>query len=198
MKDSPALGTNQLRLSTPEENLDNRTIERFIVPPAAVGAMDRGPAPSNPAALAAPTPSLKRNSHENHRHRRRLVGLRRRGRRGPAGAEVTLLERTDMLLGTGLVGGIFRNNGRFTAAEEMIAMGGGEMFHAMEACKTHTNIEFPGHHHASLYNIATIEPEVQRALAKAGVKVEYQKRITDVDMDGRRIVAVRTKKNEEQ
>ncbi|RPJ69404.1 MAG: FAD-dependent oxidoreductase, partial [Desulfobacteraceae bacterium] len=39
------------------------------------------------------------------------------------GAEVTLLERTDMLLGTGLVGGIMRNNGRFTAAEEMIAMG---------------------------------------------------------------------------
>ena len=112
------------------------------------------------------------------------------------GAAVTLLERTDMLLGTGLVGGIFRNNGRFTAAEEMIAMGGGEMFQAMEACKTHTNVEFPGHHHASLYNIATIEPEVQRALAKAGVEVLYQKRITDVEMDGRRIVAVRTKKNE--
>ena len=34
-----------------------------------------------------------------------------------AGADVTLLERTDMLLGTGLVGGIFRNNGRYTAAE---------------------------------------------------------------------------------
>src|SRR6185369_13831806 len=55
------------------------------------------------------------------------------------------------LLGTGLVGGIFRNNGRFTAAEEMIAMGGGEMFHAMDACTVHTNIEFPGHKHASLY-----------------------------------------------
>ena len=41
-----------------------------------------------------------------------------------AGADVTLLERTDMLLGTGLVGGIMRNNGRFTAAEEMNAMGG--------------------------------------------------------------------------
>jgi hypothetical protein len=112
------------------------------------------------------------------------------------GADVTILERTDMLLGTGLVGGIFRNNGRFTAAEEMIAMGGGEMFDAMEACKTHANVEFPGHHHASLYNIATIEPEVQRVLARAGVKVQYQKRITDVEMDGRRIVAVRTKKNE--
>nr|MCU0586267.1 FAD-dependent oxidoreductase [Desulfobacterales bacterium] len=35
------------------------------------------------------------------------------------GADVVLVERTDMLLGTGLVGGIMRNNGRFTAAEEM-------------------------------------------------------------------------------
>lgn len=42
-----------------------------------------------------------------------------------AGAQVVLLERTDLLLGTGLVGGIFRNNGRYTAAEEAIAMGGG-------------------------------------------------------------------------
>ena len=41
-----------------------------------------------------------------------------------AGAEVVLLERQDSLLGTGQVGGIMRNNGRYTAAEEMIAMGG--------------------------------------------------------------------------
>lgn len=112
------------------------------------------------------------------------------------GAEVTLLERTDMILGTGLVGGIFRNNGRFTAAEEMIAMGGGEMFHAMDACTTHTNIEFPGQKHASLYNIATIEPQVQRALAAAGVDVRYQTRISEVEMEGSRLVAVKTKKNE--
>lgn len=112
------------------------------------------------------------------------------------GAQVTLLERTDALLGTGLVGGIFRNNGRFTAAEEAIAMGGGEMFEAMDRCTLHKDIEFPGHKHASLYNIATIEPEIQRVLAKAGVDVRYQTRITDVEMDGNRIVAVRTKKNE--
>ena len=42
-----------------------------------------------------------------------------------AGAKVILIERTDLLLGTGLVGGIFRNNGRYTAAEESIAMGAG-------------------------------------------------------------------------
>ncbi len=111
------------------------------------------------------------------------------------GAEVTLLERTDALLGTGLVGGIFRNNGRFTATEEMIAMGGGEMFHTMDACTTHTNVDFPGHKHASLYNIATIEPAVQRALTAAGVDVRYMVRIADVDMDGTRIRAVKTHEN---
>ena len=35
------------------------------------------------------------------------------------GARVRLLERTDMILGTGLVGGILRNNGRLTAALEL-------------------------------------------------------------------------------
>ena len=54
-----------------------------------------------------------------------------------AGAEVVLLERTDMLLGTGLVGGIMRNNGRFTATEEMIAMGGGELFQVTDSVARH-------------------------------------------------------------
>ena len=36
------------------------------------------------------------------------------------GADVLLVERTDMLLGTGLVGGIMRNNGRYTATEDQI------------------------------------------------------------------------------
>jgi len=33
-----------------------------------------------------------------------------------------------MFLGTGLMGGIMRNHGRFTAAEELIVLGGGELF----------------------------------------------------------------------
>ncbi len=111
------------------------------------------------------------------------------------GVDVTLLERTDSLLGTGLVGGIFRNNGRYTATEEMVAMGCGEMFDAMDACTTHTNMEFPGHKHASLYSIATIEPEVQRSLAAAGVDVRYQVRIAEVEMDGTRLRAVKTHEN---
>jgi hypothetical protein len=97
-----------------------------------------------------------------------------------AGAEVELLERTDMLLGSGLVGGIFRNNGRFTAAEEMIALGGGELFNIMDSLARHVNIEFPGHKHSSLYEVAKIEPEVHRLLKKIGVKIKLQTRIIEL------------------
>ena len=45
-----------------------------------------------------------------------------------AGADVEVFEKTDLLLGLGNVGGIMRNNGRYTATEELIAMGGSELF----------------------------------------------------------------------
>ena len=44
------------------------------------------------------------------------------------GHAVQLLEKTDLLLGLGNVGGIMRNNGRYTAAEENIALGADELF----------------------------------------------------------------------
>lgn len=106
-----------------------------------------------------------------------------------------MIERTDMLLGTGLVGGIFRNNGRFTAAEEAIAMGGGELFQLMDANAAHKNIEFPGHKHASLYNIITIEPAVRRLLKENGVQLKLSTRISEVAMNGSRLQAVMTGKN---
>ena len=87
-----------------------------------------------------------------------------------AGADVILLERTDMLLGTGLVGGIMRNNGRFTATEEMIAMGGGELFNVTDTVARHRNIDFPGHKHASLYDVAKVEPAVKNLLLNHGVE----------------------------
>jgi hypothetical protein len=114
------------------------------------------------------------------------------------GAEVTLIERTDMLLGTGLVGGIMRNNGRYTATEEMMAMSGGEIFHLIDANRLHKDIEFPGHHHASLYNVATMEPIVKRALLESGIVIELSTRITDVEMGGNRINAVTSKKGKQE
>ena len=107
-----------------------------------------------------------------------------------AGADVTVLERTDMLLGTGLVGGIMRNNGRFTATEEAIALGANEIFETIDQNCRHTNIDFPGHKHASLYDIALIEPAIKALLLSKGIEVRTQARVKDVVMDGEKMTAV--------
>lgn len=113
------------------------------------------------------------------------------------GAHTTLVERTDMLLGTGLVGGIMRNNGRFTAAEEMIAMGGGDLFQLIDNHLVHKNISFPGHDHACLYNVATIEPAVRGLLEQAGVIIKTNHRITDVETRGTRLIGVSGRRGKE-
>lgn len=110
-----------------------------------------------------------------------------------AGADVTLLERTDMLLGTGLVGGIFRNNGRYTAAEECIAMGAGDLFEVMEAVATHKNMEFPGHKHSTLYNIYKIEPAVKKLLLERGIELLMADPAVKTEFEGSKIISVTTK-----
>ncbi|MBS5335016.1 MAG: FAD-dependent oxidoreductase, partial [Firmicutes bacterium] len=80
------------------------------------------------------------------------------------GADVILAEKTDLLLGLGNVGGIMRNNGRFTAAEENIALGAGELFEITDKLSLHKNVDFPGHDHASFYDVVAVEPEVRRFL----------------------------------
>ncbi len=107
-----------------------------------------------------------------------------------AGCEVEVFERTDMLLGTGLVGGIMRNNGRFTATEEMLAMGGGDLFQITDEISRHRNMEFPGHKHASLYDVARAEPTVKRALIKAGVTLHLHARVKDIEKAGDKITKV--------
>lgn len=106
------------------------------------------------------------------------------------GAEVTLIERTDMLLGTGLVGGIMRNNGRHTATEEMLAMSGGDIFKLTDQNTLHRNLDFPGHRHSWVYSVATMEPVIRRHLLKIGIDIQFATRITDVKMNGRRIRTV--------
>ena len=85
-----------------------------------------------------------------------------------AGAEVCLIEKTDMLLGCGNAGGIMRNNGRFTAAEEM----------------------FPGHHHTTLYPVNTIEAHVRRLVLEMGIDVRCSTHICDVACDNNRLEGV--------
>ncbi len=103
------------------------------------------------------------------------------------GAEVELYERTDLLLGVGNVGGIMRNNGRYTAAEELISLGAGDFIRIMDSIAIHKNIDFPEHKHAWLCDIGKAEPIVRRYLIECGVKIFLQSRIIDVNMEGNKI-----------
>lgn len=98
------------------------------------------------------------------------------------GLRTVLVEKTDLLLGLGNVGGIMRNNGRFTAAEENIAMGASELFEITDRLSTHKNVDFPGHKHASFYDTAMVEPEVRRLLKDLGVELRFMCRAVDVVM----------------
>lgn len=107
-----------------------------------------------------------------------------------AGADVLILEKTDLLLGLGNVGGIMRNNGRFTASEELIAMGGGDLIKICDKVSKHKNIDFPGHKHASLYDVNLIEGEVSRYVKSLGIEVKLCTRIIDVIQNESKIKAV--------
>ncbi|MBS4539956.1 FAD-dependent oxidoreductase [Clostridium sp. D2Q-11] len=97
-----------------------------------------------------------------------------------AGGDVTIIEKTDMLLGLGNVGGIMRNNGRYTAAEESIHLGAGELFNICDKVSRHVDIDFPGHNHASLYDVNKIEPLVKKQLEDLGISILTCRRVTDV------------------
>ena len=97
-----------------------------------------------------------------------------------AGADVELYEKTDMLLGLGNVGGIMRNNGRFTATEEISALGQDDLIKIIDKNSRHTNVDFPGHKHASLYDVNKIEPDIHNYIKSLGISINLIKRVIDV------------------
>jgi len=107
-----------------------------------------------------------------------------------AGAEVHLYEKTDMLLGLGNVGGIMRNNGRYTASEELIALGAGDLINITDKCSRHKDIDFPGHEHAWLYDVNIIEAEVSRYLKGLGIELHLIQRVIDVEREGKSIKGI--------
>ncbi|MFZ5965805.1 MAG: FAD-dependent oxidoreductase [Bacillota bacterium] len=113
-----------------------------------------------------------------------------------AGAQVTIIERMDILLGLGNVGGIMRNNGRYTAAEENILFGGGELFHITDSASRHINISFPGHIHASLYDVCKVEPMTRRLMEEMDIEILFKTRVVDVVKEGNTMVGVKTHSGE--
>ena len=107
-----------------------------------------------------------------------------------AGADVFLFERTDMLLGLGNVGGIMRNNGRYTASEELIALGAGDLINITDKNSRHKNIDFPGHKHAWLYDVNIIEGEVLEFLKEIGININLVSRVVDVKKEKNKILGI--------
>lgn len=112
-----------------------------------------------------------------------------------AGAEVAIYERTDLLLGLGNVGGIMRNNGRYTAAEELISLGAGDLINITDANTKHKNIDFPEHKHAWLYDVSKIEPAVRRYLKNLGVEINFTTRVSNIEKEGNSIKALKLYNN---
>lgn len=111
------------------------------------------------------------------------------------GAEVDILERTDMLLGVGNVGGIMRNNGRFTAAEELSFLGAGELIDIMDSLALHTNIDFSGHKHANLTDIVKAEPEIRRYILSLGINIHFKSRAINVTLDNKYVKKIKLADN---
>ena len=63
----------------------------------------------------------------------------------------------------------------------MRALGAGELFDAMDSCAEHTDVEFPGHSHASLYNVNKIEPFVRKIVLDMGIQLMTEAHVDDIE-----------------
>ncbi|MDP2728473.1 MAG: FAD-dependent oxidoreductase [Dehalococcoidia bacterium] len=106
-----------------------------------------------------------------------------------AGAQVTLLERTDLLLGGGIRAGRMDYEGKFTVAQEAKALGCGQFFETLESIILH-RANIVGEKHGYVYNTAIAEPTVKSLVQGAGVDIRLKSRAVDVRKKNGRILSV--------
>jgi hypothetical protein len=110
-----------------------------------------------------------------------------------AGAEVTLVERTDELLGVGRNSGIFYNDGRQAGSEELKAMGGGYILDIIEnpPVLTHPRTEMSWNapedlkqqiHTQAIFHCMRAETHIRRYLQDIGVELIFANRAVDVEV----------------
>lgn len=97
-----------------------------------------------------------------------------------AGVSVTLVERSDSLGGLGLAGGSNRMSGQYTAHEEAIALGAGDIVKLLDEEIIFDSMELPGQRHVNMYNCQTIANRLDETLRDLGVDVRYCVRINKV------------------
>jgi hypothetical protein len=118
-----------------------------------------------------------------------------------AGAEVTLLERTDLLLGAALMAGYTNQGGRFCLAEEAKAMGGGEILCVLESLNLTKQGKGGGRPLAPeavaaqltgySYELGKLEPIIRKLLQGMGIQMRLSSRAVDVKRVGNRLEAVK-------
>ncbi len=96
------------------------------------------------------------------------------------GAEVTLLERTDMLLGCGLRAGVMDQNGRISAYLEMKVMGGEDIFEAIRSVMIHPHVDIPSTENGFAYDVTLSESAVRKVLRDLGVEIRLESRVDKV------------------
>jgi len=110
-----------------------------------------------------------------------------------AGAEVTLVERTDELLGAGRNSGIFYNDGRQAGSEELKAMGGGYILNIIEnpPVLTHPRTEMKWNvvddlkqqiHTQAIFHCMRAETHIRKYLQDIGVRLVFANRAVDVEV----------------
>ncbi len=107
------------------------------------------------------------------------------------GAEVTVVERTDMLGGLGLVAGVAMPGSAISVFTEEKALGGADLADIFDAIATHKLIVVPGvGEDVTLYNPARLDSRLQKALSKAGVEFMLRKTVVNTEMSNNKINAV--------
>lgn len=106
-----------------------------------------------------------------------------------AGAQTTLLERTDLLAGAGLRAGRMNYNGKFVGAEEAKALGGGEVFEALESIILH-RANIVDEENGYVYDCARVDVTMRRLLAAWGVPMRMEARAAEVKKKGALIESV--------
>lgn len=108
-----------------------------------------------------------------------------------AGADVTLLEKTDVVTGVGQFAGGFASRGeQFPVHEEIKAMGAGDIAEALESEIIWSR---SGSREWFWRDCRTGAEPVGKALKKVGVNIIYRALATDVEMSGKKVKAVKLK-----
>lgn len=127
-----------------------------------------------------------------------------------AGAEVTLVERQDQLLGIGRIAGSMDVGGRYSLHLEILEMGAGEVNEALDSIclpnmENYRKSHYPWHalpgseemtKHSWIYDVLRAEPVLRKLLQDMGVEIRWWSRAVDVAKEGQRVTAVKVANGE--